>query len=40
MILGAASLEAIDCDVLTVVGKCLELISRGESTALGIGVFV
>jgi hypothetical protein len=32
----AASLEAIGCDVLTVVEKCFELIRRG--TALGAGV--
>ena len=35
----AASLEAIGCDVLTVVEKCLELIRR-EDTALGVGVAV
>ena len=29
-----APLEAINCDVLTVVGICLELISHGQSTAL------
>ena len=35
----AASLEAVGCDVLTVVEKCLELIRR-EGTALGVGVAV
>lgn len=35
----AASLEAIGCDALTVVEKCLELIRR-EGTALGVGVVI
>ena len=34
----AASLEAIGCDVLTVVEKCLEVILRRAGTALGVGV--
>lgn len=36
----AASLEAIGCDVLTVVEKCLELILRREGAGLGVGVAI
>jgi hypothetical protein len=35
----AGSLEAIGCDVLTVVEKCLELIRRaGTAVLVGVGV--